>query len=128
MKRILIVEDEPSIAMVLEDDLRREGYQTEAATDGDTAARRAIAERFDLILLDDLGAQVFRDWQREILTLLIDRRYRDNKQTLITSNLDLDGLAATLDARAASRIAEMCAVIRFDGKDFRVYGNVSVKF
>jgi DNA-binding response OmpR family regulator len=52
MTRILIVEDEPSIAMALEDDLRREGYQTELATDGDTAGRRALSREFDLILLD----------------------------------------------------------------------------
>ena len=39
MTRILIVEDEPSIALALEDDLRREGYETELATDGDTAER-----------------------------------------------------------------------------------------
>jgi len=52
MTRILIVEDEPSIALALEDDLRREGYQTELATDGETAERRAISREFDLILLD----------------------------------------------------------------------------
>ncbi len=52
MQRILIVEDEPSIALALEDDLRREGYQTEVASDGDTAASRAMSGEFDLILLD----------------------------------------------------------------------------
>ena len=52
MQRILIVEDEPSIALALEDDLRREGYQTEVATDGVSAARRALSREFDLILLD----------------------------------------------------------------------------
>ena len=52
MKRILIVEDEPSIALALEDDLRREGYQTELVTDGETAERRALSREFDLILLD----------------------------------------------------------------------------
>src|SRR5678816_283737 len=52
MKKILIVEDEPSIALALEDDLRREGYDTEVASDGDTAARRAVSKEFDLILLD----------------------------------------------------------------------------
>jgi DNA-binding response OmpR family regulator len=50
--RILIVEDEPSIALALEDDLRREGYDTAVVSDGEIASRRAIAERFDLILLD----------------------------------------------------------------------------
>jgi DNA-binding response OmpR family regulator len=52
MKKILIVEDEPSIALALEDDLRREGYETELAVDGETAERRAMSREFDLILLD----------------------------------------------------------------------------
>lgn len=52
MKRILIVEDEPSIALALDDDLRREGYETEVATDGESGARRAASGTFDLILLD----------------------------------------------------------------------------
>lgn len=52
MSKILIVEDEPSIAMALEDDLRREGYDTELASDGDTAAERGKSGGFDLILLD----------------------------------------------------------------------------
>jgi len=68
-KRILIVEDEPSIALALEDDLRREGYETEVASDGDTAARKAIEGRFDLILLDVMlpkkdGFDVCRDVRR----------------------------------------------------------------
>jgi DNA-binding response OmpR family regulator len=66
MTKILIVEDEPSIALALEDDLRREGYNTELATDGDTAARFAISGQFDLILLDVMlpkkdGFEVCRD-------------------------------------------------------------------
>jgi DNA-binding response OmpR family regulator len=52
MKKILVVEDEGSIALALEDDLRREGYQVEVATDGETASRRARSEQWDLILLD----------------------------------------------------------------------------
>jgi DNA-binding response OmpR family regulator len=52
MARILIVEDEPSIALALDDDLRREGYETEVVCDGDTAASRATSQGFDLILLD----------------------------------------------------------------------------
>ena len=52
MTRILVVEDEPGIALGLEDDLRLEGYEVELAGDGMVAARRALEERFDLILLD----------------------------------------------------------------------------
>ena len=52
MTRILVVEDEPSIAMALEDDLRREGYAVDLVMDGDEACRVGIAGRFDLIVLD----------------------------------------------------------------------------
>jgi len=52
MARILIVEDEPSIAMALEEDLRREGYQTAVVGDGESGARRASEGGFDLVLLD----------------------------------------------------------------------------
>jgi len=69
MPRILIVEDEPSIALALDDDLQREGYQTVVVSDGESAARKAISERFDLILLDLMlpkkdGFDVCRDVRR----------------------------------------------------------------
>ena len=52
MTRILIVEDEPSIALALEDDLRREGYDVDLVTDGEAACRQGANSRYDLILLD----------------------------------------------------------------------------
>lgn len=52
MSRILIVEDEPAIALALQTDLRLEGYEVEVAEDGETASQRARNEPFDLILLD----------------------------------------------------------------------------
>jgi DNA-binding response OmpR family regulator len=52
MAKLLIVEDEPSIALALEDDLRREGYDVAVVGDGAAAVRRATGESFDLILLD----------------------------------------------------------------------------
>lgn len=52
MSRILIVEDEPSIALALDDDLRREGYETEVVSDGDAAVDRGTKGAFDLVLLD----------------------------------------------------------------------------
>ena len=50
--RILIVEDEPDIVFSLQEDLRRQGYQTSVSTDGEDAIRRATTERWDLMLLD----------------------------------------------------------------------------
>src|ERR1051326_5935913 len=69
MSRILIVEDEPAIAMALEDDLRLEGYSVEVVHDGEVASRRARKEFFDLILLDLMlpkkdGLEVCRELRR----------------------------------------------------------------
>jgi DNA-binding response OmpR family regulator len=50
--RILVAEDEPGIALGLEDDLRLEGWDVEMVGDGVAAAKRAREDRFDLILLD----------------------------------------------------------------------------
>lgn len=52
MARILVVEDEPTIAIGLQDDLELEGYQVEVVSDGATAATRALQGGYDLILLD----------------------------------------------------------------------------
>ncbi|WP_103130685.1 response regulator [Deinococcus aerius] len=49
---ILIVEDEPQLAEVLEAYARQEGYRTERAADGNTALTAYRAAHPDLILLD----------------------------------------------------------------------------
>lgn len=69
MIRILIAEDEPAIALGLEDDLTMEGYQVEVAADGAGAARRAMESAFDLIVLDVMlpgkdGFEVCRELRR----------------------------------------------------------------
>ena len=50
-KRVLVVEDDPSIAMGLEMNLAAEGYRVEVAADGEDGLRRARAGA-DLIVLD----------------------------------------------------------------------------
>jgi len=50
--RILLVEDEPGLLMTLSDLLRSEHYEVADCQDGGEALRRALAERFDLIVLD----------------------------------------------------------------------------
>jgi DNA-binding response OmpR family regulator len=51
-ERILIVEDEPTIATGLRDDLELEGFIIEVADDGTVALRRILEGKFDLVLLD----------------------------------------------------------------------------
>jgi DNA-binding response OmpR family regulator len=69
MARILVVEDEPPLALGLEDDLKLEGYEVEVARDGETASRRAREQSFDLIILDVMlphkdGFEVCRELRR----------------------------------------------------------------
>ena len=69
MKRILVVEDEPGIALGLEDDLKMEGYDVEVIGDGLEASRRAKESSFDLIVLDVMlpgkdGFEVCRDLRK----------------------------------------------------------------
>jgi two-component system alkaline phosphatase synthesis response regulator PhoP len=50
--RILFVEDEPGVVLVVSDLLRAVGHAVETAGDGDLGLRRASEERFDLLILD----------------------------------------------------------------------------
>lgn len=52
MQRILVVEDEPTIATGLQDDLEQEHYTVEVVNDGTAAIKRIFEQEFDLILLD----------------------------------------------------------------------------
>jgi len=70
MTRILVVEDEPGLALGLKEDLSIEGYDVEVARDGEAALQRALACSFDLIVLDVMlpkkdGFEVCRQLRRE---------------------------------------------------------------
>ena len=52
--RILVVEDDTALAATLERLLKTEGYDVEAAFDGNDALRRAQKRPFDLVVLDIL--------------------------------------------------------------------------
>jgi len=50
--RILIVEDEPSMRMGLSDNLSFDGYEVDAAADGEEGLSLALERSYDLIILD----------------------------------------------------------------------------
>jgi DNA-binding response OmpR family regulator len=52
MAKILIVEDEPSILLALQDDLSLEGYEVLTARDGPSGLLKANEEHPDLVILD----------------------------------------------------------------------------
>lgn len=51
-RRILLVEDEPSLVLTLGDRLRAEGYRVDTAEDGNVAFQLAQDQPFDLLILD----------------------------------------------------------------------------
>ncbi len=52
MSKILIIEDEESIAELEKDYLELSGFEVEIAGDGDVGLKKALEEEFDLIILD----------------------------------------------------------------------------
>ena len=52
MPRVLIVDDEPDVLLLLRIELEAEGYETLLAADGETAIRRIVEEKPDIVLLD----------------------------------------------------------------------------
>ena len=69
MSGILIIEDDPDIALGLREDLARHGYEVEVARDGDAGLRRAREAMWDVILLDVMlpfrdGFEVCRELRR----------------------------------------------------------------
>ena len=90
MSRILIVEDDPAIAVALEDDLRLEGYMVEVVRDGEAAISRARDAAFDLIMLDVMlpkkdGFDVCRELRRAgtaSMILLLTARTAETEKVL----------------------------------------------
>ena len=52
MSRILIVEDEETIADLERDYLELSGFEVEVANDGETGLEKALTDQFDLVILD----------------------------------------------------------------------------
>ena len=50
--RILLIEDEPGLVLTVSDLLSTEGYEVESAGDGETGLSKAVAGKFNLVILD----------------------------------------------------------------------------
>lgn len=72
-RRLLLVEDDPTLRQALTFNLTREGYEVATASNGEAALEAARGERLDLILLDVMlpgmsGVEVLRVLRREGVT------------------------------------------------------------
>ena len=95
----------------------------------------------EILLLDDLGASKPSDWVRDIVGIVLNARYNENRTTIVTTNyLDSptaegeaarlpsgkllpptreDSLELRIGSRMRSRLYEMCHTVEISAPDFR---------
>lgn len=83
--------------------------------------------RIPLLLYDDLGSTRLTAWGAGSVAELIATRHAADLATIVTSNLDLGEIAAAVDGRTASRLADDKQVYKFPAKDLRVQGKLSFR-
>jgi len=137
MTRILVVEDEPGIALGLETDLTLEGYEVEVARDGETGLRRAREGAFDLILLDVMlprkdGFAVCREIRRAGLpvSIIVLTAKSQEAEKVLGLELGADDYVtkpfSPLELRA--RIKAVLRRARGETPEMYRFGNVEVNF
>ena len=105
-----------NIANDFEDDKFRSGYNTMSEKKSDKYLE------CDLLIIDDLGAEFVTQFTVSILFNLLNTRQNKKLATIISTNLDQNGLSATYDARICSRIlGKDCHLVLFSGADARIY-------
>lgn len=130
MARILVVEDEPPLALGLEDDMKLEGYEVEVVRDGDTAVRRVREQSFDLVILDVMlprkdGFEVCRELRRAGLrmpVILLTAKTQESDKVLglelgaddyVTKPFSPRELRARVKAALRRAAGEMPEIYRF---------------
>ena len=80
-------------------------------------------ESVDVLVLDDLGTEKASEWVSEILFSIINERYHERRQTIITSNYSAKELEEHIGGetgrRIVSRICSMCEYVYIEEEDWR---------
>ncbi len=96
---------------------------TETYSKDSTKTERQALDEFkrpDLLIIDEVGRQRGTDNERMMLFEIINRRYDEEKPTLIISNLNLEGLRNYMDEATEDRLRERGGrVITFDWESWR---------
>lgn len=72
-----------------------------------------------LLLLDDLGVEKPSEWTVERLDSIVNRRWLDEKPTIVTTNVAPERLEASVDPRLFSRLVHDALAIEMVGTDRR---------
>jgi DNA-binding response OmpR family regulator len=124
MGRILVVDDEPDILLLLRMNLEAEGHEVLLAADGEMALARIAEHRPDLVLLDVMMPlldgwgvlQAIDGQERAVVMVSAKADPRDAEKALqlgaldyLTKPFDLDRLLAVVDQQLARTPAERAA-------------------
>jgi DNA replication protein DnaC len=75
---------------------------------------------YDLVVLDDLGAEAWTDWARDRIYNLINQREQQRGLLIVTTNHDWPELAARVGAPTASRLRRLTRDVPVDARqDYR---------
>jgi DNA replication protein DnaC len=76
----------------------------------------------DLLVVDEVGVQRGSDDEQMILFDIFNRRYRDNRPTILLTNLDGKAFVDFMGPRIMSRLAERAKYVTFQWQDWRRRG------
>ena len=97
----------------------REKFSRDTDEQSDAASRVRQLLGCDLLILDDLGTEMPTAFTQSALYSLLDGRLRAGKKTIVSTNLDRDGIAERYGAALASRLAGEYEWLAFRGRDIR---------
>ena len=103
--RILIVEDETKLARFVELELAHEGYEVDKAVDGRSGAEAAVAQDYDLVLLDVMLPELSG---LEVLRRI--RKVKDTPVILLTARDEVMDKVSGLDAGADDYVTKPFAI------------------
>ena len=118
--------DTPTLLQTMRATFNQEGNGESAArtTLSDIHKRLAAAQ---LIILDDIGAELSSKWALEQLFIVINERYNSNSPIFVTSNYSLEQLEKHWESdftgrRLVSRLEEFCIQAKLNNIDHRKRG------
>lgn len=97
----------------------KEKFSRDEDEQADAASRVRQLLSCDLLILDDLGTELSTAFTQSALYNLIDGRLRSGKKTVISTNLNRDGIAGRYGAQLTSRLCGEYQWVEFLGRDIR---------
>ena len=97
-----------------------EDYKFGKKENDDFEITRDLIRDCDLLILDDLGCEVISSLSCQLLNEIINERIITKKKMIISTNMNMKGIAQKYSDRIASRIYEAFEILHFVGTDIRV--------